>query len=220
MSDTQPSTAYPTGVERNKQTPLSKPSDAGDHGHSKPVYLLPSSVRKPTAPERVVAQHRRCFEATTVSDHRSLASGAVGYASDLVSIPVCRKSVGFVALTSQYRQGTRRGSKQKKKSAVRRCRVQSEVVTIGRHLRVRPHHHAQTILPSSGWQKSGFRRKGRFPGARKQRIEGGVPASRVKQRVKLKKLSRSQFRIPMKCRPAETGTSKAKDREVVGVVFV
>lgn len=128
----------------------SKPSDAGDHGHSKPVYLLPSSVRKPTAPERVVARHRRCFEATTVSDHRSLASGAVGYASNLLSIPVCRKSVGSVALTSQYRQGTRKGSKQKKKSAVRRCRVQSEVVTIGRHLRVRPHHHAQTILPSSG----------------------------------------------------------------------
>ena len=25
---------------------LPKPSDAGDHGHSKPVYLLPSSVRK------------------------------------------------------------------------------------------------------------------------------------------------------------------------------
>lgn len=149
MSNTQPSTAYPTGVEGTSKRP-SRPSDAGDHGHSKPVYLLPSGVRKPTAPERMIARHHRCFEATTVADHRSLASGAVGYASSLMSIPVCRKGVGLVALTSQYRQGTRRGSKQKKKTAVRRCRDQSEFVTIGRHLRVRPHHHAQTILPSSG----------------------------------------------------------------------
>jgi len=31
----------------------SRPSDAGDHGHSKPVYLLPSRVRKPKASEHV-----------------------------------------------------------------------------------------------------------------------------------------------------------------------
>lgn len=82
-----------------------------------------------SAPVRAMIRHHRCFEAITVTDHKSLASGAVGYASSRISIPtVCRKSVGFVALTSQCHQGTRRGSSKRKESAVRRCRDQSELL--------------------------------------------------------------------------------------------
>ena len=36
----------PQARKGSERKPPSKPSDAGDRGHSKPVYLLPSSVRK------------------------------------------------------------------------------------------------------------------------------------------------------------------------------
>jgi hypothetical protein len=111
----QPSTAYPTGVRGTEKCPR-KPSDAGDRGHSKPVYLLPSSVQK-RGPGTYDGTTSQMLGATVVADHRSLASGAVGYASssDVDSSNVVERFVGFVALTSQYRRGTHVGSKQRKK---------------------------------------------------------------------------------------------------------
>jgi len=77
----QPSTAYPTGAEGIRKILPSKPSDAGDRGHLKPVYLLPSSVRKRdsgTCAERDITD---VWNASTVADRETPASGAVGYAS-------------------------------------------------------------------------------------------------------------------------------------------
>lgn len=48
VSDIFPSTAYPTDKQKHVLCSY-LPSDVGDHGHSKPVYLLPSRVRKPKA---------------------------------------------------------------------------------------------------------------------------------------------------------------------------
>jgi hypothetical protein len=112
----QPSTAYPTGVRETEKCPH-KPSDAGDCGHSKPVYLLPSSVQKRGSGTYDGATSQMPG-AIVVADHRSLASGAVGYASssDVDSSSVVRRVVGFVALTSQYHQGTHAGSNQRKRS--------------------------------------------------------------------------------------------------------
>jgi hypothetical protein len=111
----QPSTAYPTGVRGTEKCPR-KPSDAGDRGHSKPVYLLPSSVQK-RGPGTYYGATSQMLGAIVVADHRSLASGAVGYASssDVDSSRFVERVVGFVALTSQYHRGTHVGSKQRKR---------------------------------------------------------------------------------------------------------
>lgn len=60
---------------RGNKIPLTSPRTQRDHSHSKPVYLLPSSVRKPKSLGTCNGA------AIAVADHESPASGAVGYAS-------------------------------------------------------------------------------------------------------------------------------------------
>jgi hypothetical protein len=212
----------PQAWEGQKNIPP-KPSDTGDHGHSKPVYLLPSSVRKPKASDSATARHHRCSAPSQIADHEPPVSGAVKYASslDVDSSRVCWKGVGFVALTSQYRRGTHVDSSRRKRIAVRRYRIQSEDITIGDIAACALITMPQTVFSNFWLARSREVEKGAdFQAHESRRSKGDVPASRVKQRVKLKNILRSQFRIPMKCRPAETEIQQSEDREVVCVVFL
>lgn len=127
-------------------------------------------------PEHVPARHHRCSNASTVADRESPASGAVGYASssDVDSRFDPKKGCRVCRINEPAPPGHSCRLKQKKeKSAGRRCRIQSESLLLDRrHRRVRPHHHAQTILLRFlASNKSKLPRLCRFPGARKQEAE-------------------------------------------------
>lgn len=169
----QPSTAYPTGVEGIRKKSPSKPSDAGDRGHSKPVYLLPSSVRKRdsgTRAGRGITDVRTPAQSRTASLPHPVRWDMPPV---LMSIPGFepRKGCRVCRINEPAPPGRSCRLKQKKeKGAVRRYRVQSESLLLDRrHRRVRPYHHAQTVHLNF-WLATNrsFSSLCRFPGARKQ----------------------------------------------------
>jgi len=150
-----------------------KPSDAGDRGHSKPVYLLPSSVRKRdsgTCAGRGITDVRTPAQSRTTSLPHPVRWDMPPV---LMSIPGFEPQKGcrVCRINEPAPPGHSFRLKQKKeKGAVRRCHVQSESSLLHRkHRRVRPHHHAQTVR-SDFWLavNRSFSRLCRLPGARKQ----------------------------------------------------
>ena len=118
MSDTfQPSTAYPTGVEGNGKFPLPSPrtqETAATRSRSTSSRL---AFRNAT-PEHVLARHRRCYDASTVADHESPASGAVGYASSSgVDSSLTRKGRKVCRINEPVPPGHSCRLKQKKEKA-------------------------------------------------------------------------------------------------------
>jgi hypothetical protein len=99
--------------------------------------------------------------------------------------------------------------------AVRRRRIQSEIVIIGRRRRVRPHHHAQTVF-SDFWLAISrkFEQVQISRRTKADRKKGGVPAPRVKQRVKIKDVALS-VPYPHKMQAGRNGNQQSEDREVV-----
>lgn len=84
-------------------------------------------------------------DSVTVTDQKSLASGAVGYASCVDIDSSVGRVMRYVVLQSQYRRDTHEGSSTRTKGPF--VDVESSPKCYyRRHRRVRPHHHAHTIL--------------------------------------------------------------------------
>jgi len=139
----------PQAWKRSEENLSSKPSDAGDRGHSEPVYLLPSSVQKRdpgTCAGRDITDVRAPAQSRTTS---LLHPVRWVMPPVLMSIPgfETRKGCRVCRINEPAPPGHSCRLKQKKeKSAVRRCRVQSEsLLPDRRHRRVRLHHHAQSV---------------------------------------------------------------------------
>jgi len=205
MSDTfQPSTAYPTGVEGNGKFPLPSPrtqETAATRSRSTSSRL---AFRNAT-PEHVLARHRRCYDASTVADHESPASGAVGYASSSgVDSSLTRKGRKVCRINEPVPPGHSCRLKQKKEKAPfvdvvssPKCSYLSETSP-----RAPSSPCSDRPLRFLASKKSEVQDCADFQ-AHKGRKKRRRRASAASEAARKRKMSRSQFRIPqeMQARP-------------------
>jgi len=156
-------------------------------------------------PEHVLARHRRCYGASTVTDHESPASGAVGYASSSgVDSSLTRKGRKVCRINEPVPPGHSCRLKQKKEKAPfvdvvssPKCSYLSETSP-----RAPSSPCSDRPLRSLASKKSEVQDRADFQ-AHEGRKKRRRRASAASEAARKRKMSRSQFRIPqeMQARP-------------------